>query len=67
MTTLQIVLLIVGILILIFIPFGIFVLLKWIFLKKYSNYLKKLETFLREEPYIDTLTILRTIDVKFTK
>lgn len=67
MTTLQIVLLIVGILMLIFIPFGIFVLLKWIFLKKYSNYLKKLETFLREEPYIDTLTILRTIDVKFTK
>lgn len=67
MTTAQIVLLVIGIIMIIFIPFIVFVVLKWIFLKKYSNYLKKLETFLKEEPYIDTLTILRTIDVKLNK
>lgn len=64
MTISQIVLLSFIIFISLCVPFGIFVLLKWIFLKKYSKFLKKLENFLNEEPYINTLTILRTIDVK---
>ena len=67
MATYQIVLLSIFVPVLICSPFIIFVLAKWFFLKKYSNYLRKLEIFLNEEPFIDTLTILRTIDVKLSK
>lgn len=42
---------------------GIFILIKYILLKKYSNYYDSLEVFLSHEPYIDTLTALRTVDI----
>lgn len=44
--------------------FGIFALVKWMKWKSYSKYLQELEVFLSEEPYIDTLTVLRTIDIR---
>lgn len=44
--------------------FGLFVLIKWMKWKSYSKYLQELEIFLSEEPYIDTLTVLRTIDIR---
>ncbi|MBD5423273.1 MAG: hypothetical protein HDR43_02145 [Mycoplasma sp.] len=42
----------------------LFIALKWLYLKKYAKYLDELEIFLKEEPYIDTLTVLRTVDVR---
>lgn len=49
----------------IFIPIGIagsYILIRSFYLKKYSSYFDELESFLTSEPYIETLTILRTVD-----
>lgn len=41
----------------------LYIVAKAFFLKKYSSYLEELEQFLTYEPYIETLTALRTVDI----
>ncbi len=58
----------------IFVPIGIlvffavaYILLKKHLLRHHVAYLESLENFLSQEPYIDTLTTLRTVDISLQK
>ncbi|MBR2022684.1 MAG: hypothetical protein IJ997_03235, partial [Mycoplasmataceae bacterium] len=40
-----------------------FFLIKLFFYFRYKNFSNKIEDFLKSEPYIDTLTTLRSVDI----